>query len=532
MRRMTDATAARPPAPAAARRLLALAPPHGFTATWLLLSAATVAVLCSTGFLPFYDYYQWLFQGHVVAVLLFGADPGSGAIADAYSLSPVPVPNLAAPVVIGLLDTVLPIEVAGRVFVVVTVLGFACAFGHLVRTIQQRSTAVEFLGFPWAMGFFLYKGYLSYAFGLALMFVLVATLHRLTDRPAGDHRRTLLVVAAVGVLLYLSHLLAWIMGGLAVLVHALVLARQGRRRTPGQLVATLSPGAVLAAWYLLADRGGTGITLYPSWREKAIALTETLQFFLRSDPFPPALPLFWINVALALAFVGIVLSRLDVRAIGTAVSTRPVLWLSIARAAVALLLPISTVNDLIKPDERFVAPALLLAAAALPYRPGRLRVTVLGPALAAAVVALHLVEYVDVGQRIARVDAATDAAVPATTDVLDLTVPSRYGCDPTAGPVTGVPVLKWFAVDHALEGGPARVNVEETSLVHARGSTPPDATVLTLDVPEVATAVLPASAPYVEVVACPADLAAIRQVLAPRYRSIADGDTYAILART
>ena len=531
MRRMTDATAARPPARAAVRRLPAT-PPHGFTAAWLLLSAATVVVLCSTGFLPFYDYYQWLFQGHVVAVLLFGADPGSGAIADAYSLSPVPVPNLAAPVVIGLLDTVLPIEVAGRVFVVVTVLGFACAFGHLVRTIQQRPTAVEFLGFPWAMGFFLYKGYLSYAFGLAVMFLLVAMLHRLTDRPAGDHRRTLLAVAGVGVLLYLSHLLAWIMGGLAVLVHAIVLARQGRRRTAGQLVAAQLPAAVLAVWYLLAEHGGSGITLYPSWQDKAIALTETLQFFLRSDPFPPALPLFWVNVALALAFAGIVLARLDVRAIGTAVSTRPVLWLSAALAAVALLLPISTVNDLIKPDERFVAPALLLAAAALPYRPGRLRVTALGPALAAAVVALHLVEYVDVGQRIAQVDAATDAAVPAATDVLDLTVPSRYGCDPAAGPVTGVPVLKWFAVDHALEGGPARVNVEETSLVHARRSAPPDATVLTLDVPDVATAVLPATTPYVEVVACPADLAAVRQVLAPRYRSIAGGDTYAILART
>ena len=268
MRRMTDATAARPPARAAARHLPAL-PPHGFTAAWLLLSAATVAVLCSTGFLPFYDYYQWLFQGHVVAVLLFGADPGSGAIADAYSLSPVPVPNLAAPVVIGLLDTVLPTEVAGQVFVVVTVLGFACAFGHLVRTVQQRPTAVEFLGFPWAMGFFLYKGYLSYAFGLAVMFVLVATLHRLTQRPAGGHRRTLLAVAGLGVLLYLSHLLAWVMGGLAVLVYALVLARQGRRRTAVQLVAGLVPGAVLAAWYLLAEHGGTGITLYPSWREKA-----------------------------------------------------------------------------------------------------------------------------------------------------------------------------------------------------------------------------------------------------------------------
>jgi hypothetical protein len=93
-------------------------------------------------------------------------------------------------------------------------------------------------------------------------------------------------------------------------------------------------------------------------------------------------------------------------------------------------------------------------------------------------------------------------------------------------------VLKWFAVDHALEGGPARVNVEETSLVHARRSVPPDATVLALDVAQVPAAVLPSDSPYVEVVACPADLAAVRQELAPRYRPIAGGDTYAILART
>ena len=122
---MTEAIAAREPLAAAVRRLPVLRPPHGWTAVWLLLSAATVVALCSTGFLPFYDYYQWLFQGHVVAVLLFGADPGPGFVAEGYSLSPVPVPNLAAPV--------LPTEVAGQVFIVVTVLGFACAFGHLVQ---------------------------------------------------------------------------------------------------------------------------------------------------------------------------------------------------------------------------------------------------------------------------------------------------------------------------------------------------------------------------------------------------------------
>jgi hypothetical protein len=93
-------------------------------------------------------------------------------------------------------------------------------------------------------------------------------------------------------------------------------------------------------------------------------------------------------------------------------------------------------------------------------------------------------------------------------------------------------VLKWFAVDHALEGGPALVNIEETSLVHARRSVPPDATVLDLDVADVPAAVLPADYSHIEIVACPSDLEAVRQDLAPRYRSIAQGDAYTILTRT
>jgi hypothetical protein len=232
------------------------------------------------------------------------------------------------------------------------------------------------------------------------------------------------------------------------------------------------------------------------------------------------------------AFGVIVVSQLDIRVIRAAVSTRPVLWLSGALAGVALMLPISTVNDLIKPDERFVAPALLLAIAAPPYRAVRRPMTTLGPVLAAAVIALHLVEYVDVGKRIAGVDAAIDAAMPDGASVVHLTVTSPSGCVPAAGPVTGLPVLKWFVVDHALEGGPALVNVEETSLVHARRSVAPDTTVLNLDVADVSAAVLPARYPYIEVVACPSDLEAVRQDLAPRYRSIAQGGVYTILTRT
>lgn len=500
-------------------------------ALWVVLSAATAAAICSTEFLPFYDYYQWLYQGRVVSALLFGTHPPD--ITASYELTPVPVPNLAAPFLIGLLDTVLPIEAAGTVFLAVTAVGFALAHGHLVRTIQRRPTAVEFLGFPWATGFFLYKGYLSYEFGIAVVFVLVAVLHRAVERPSRGDGRTAATVAAVGVLLYLSHLLAWVTGGLAVLVHALLLARRGRRRAAGLLVASMAPGVALAAWYVVAERGGTGVVLYPSWQDKAIALTETFQFFLRLDPFPPAFPLLWVNAVLALAFAAVVLLSVDPFQLPAALAGRPVLWLSAALAVVALALPVSSVNDLIKPDERFVMPALLLALAALPYRAGRAPRPGLGAALAATVVVLHLVEYADVSPRIARVDAAIDATVPDRARVLHLAIPARHGCDPSGGPVTGVPVLKWFAVDHALEGGPAGVNVEETSVVHTRDPAALDTTVLAADGLDLPAAALSAAAPYpyVEVVGCPADLEGIGQALAPAFRPVARGDVYTIFER-
>ncbi len=495
---------------------------------------ATSVALCSTTNVPFYDYYQWLYQGHVVSVLLFGSGAGAGVTAGTYVLSPVPVPNLAAPVLIGLLNAALPIEAAGTVFLVLTALGFAAAFGYLVRTLQRRPTAVEFLGFPWAMGFFLYKGYLSYEFGVAATFVLVAVLHRSTRRAkSGPATATLAAVTGLGLLLYLSHLLAWLMGGLAAILYALVFARRGNRRAAVQLVLGMSPGVVLAGWYVLAERGGTGTILYPSWQDKAIALTETFQFFLRLDPFPPAFPLLWVNALLAVALAALVLLPVDLPRFHRAITTRPVLWLSAILTTVAVVLPISMVNDLIKPDERFLAPAVLLAIAGLPYRRTRPRVPALGAALAAVVISLHIIEYTDVGTRIQQIDAAIDTTIPDQSRVLHLTVASRYGCTPSGGLVTGVPVLKWFAVDHTLEGGPPGVNVEQTSLVHARDPARLDTTVLALDTPDIPGADLPTGSayPYIEAIACGSDLTRIAHDIAADYRTVAHGDTYMIFQR-
>ena len=508
----------------------------GHSLLWVALCTATVGMLYSTHFLPLYDYYQWLFQGHVMSVLLFGsaagpAGPaGPAGVAGSYALAPVPVPNLAAPITIAALDVVLPTEAAGQLFVVLAVLGFAISFGFLVRALQNRPTAIEYLGFAWAPGFFVYKGYLSYLVGLALAFAPIAVLHRAAARPDGPRRGTLWLVDVLAAVLYLSHLLAWVIGVLAVLAHAVVLVRSGRGRRAGLLLATLLPGVVMAGWYVLAEHGGTGTSFYTSWLDKGISLAETLQFFLRLDPFPPVFPIFWVNVVLAVAFTAVVLRHLDRAALRTALARRPVLWLAIALAVIALVTPINTVNDLIKPDERFVLPALMLAVAALPYRALRARTTEFIAVLVAAVLGLHVVEYVDVGHRIREVDRATDAAVPAGAPLLQLAIPSRYGCTPSPGLSIGVPVLKWFGVDHALETGQAHINVDETSIVHATDPDAPGMTVLAAALPEVPALVAPLAAahPHLEAIGCPSDLTGIEQALTGSYRPISRGAGFTI----
>jgi hypothetical protein len=504
-------------------------------APWAALAVLVTAALCSVRPLPFYDYYLWLYQGHVIGALLFGAAPGPAALSRVYALSAVPVPNLAAPVLIGLLNACLPVEVAGLVVVVGTVLGFSAAFAFLVRSVQRRPTWVEYSGVLWAFGFFLEKGYLSYVIGLALAFVLVGVLQRVTTGPGRLTPPVLASIAALGLALYLSHLIAWSIGMLAVATHALVLARRGRRRDALRLALTALPGALLLCWYVLAVRGGSGLMFYTSWANKVISLAEPLLFFLRLDPFPPPFPVFAANLGAGLAVLGLLAVNTDWAGVRAACATRPVLWVSAMTAAVALLVPLAEVNELIKPDERFVLPAALLALAALPHRPLRPRTAVAVAVLVVAALGLHVVEYRAAAPRIGQIDAMADAAIPAGSRVLELAVPSHAGCTPAFGPSVGVPTLKWFGVDHLLETGGTLVALDETSIVHARPDAgPPQLTALTPATPaEAVAAALSADPAYpsVLVVGCPADVDGVVDGLAPTYGTAARAPASAVLSR-
>src|SRR6478609_617434 len=230
-------------------------------AAWVLLAVASAAVLTIPRFLPFYDYSEWLLQAQIVHDLWLR---GMG-VSDLYALVPAPVPNLAAPVGIALLAFVLPIELAGRVFLVAGVLGFGVGYGFLVRQLQRQPTALEFTGLIWAFGYFLQRGYVSYLVALPIAFVGIGLVHRLVIRP--DRPPRLLLLTGLQVAAFLAHLVSWLVLATTLAFAIVCLHRAGERRLAVRLGATTTPVAALLAWYTLTSREVGHVVLYTGVRD-------------------------------------------------------------------------------------------------------------------------------------------------------------------------------------------------------------------------------------------------------------------------
>jgi hypothetical protein len=329
--------------------------------------------------------------------------------------------------------------------------------------------------------------------------------------------------------------MAWSIAFLATLVYAVLMLRRGQRQQAVWLALTLLPALVMLAWYTIAKHGGSGISFYNSLSDKGLSLVEPLLLFLRLDPFPAAFPLFWANLLLGLLLVGVVFANLNWPALKQKQFSRPALVLGGLLAAAAVFIPIANINDLIKPDERFTLPALLITLVALPYKKFSLRRGLLLGAIVLVVLGLHLVEYVAVGQAMRRIDVATETSIPANEPVLSMAIAVKGGCVPGAGPSIGVPTLKWFGVDRNLEVGQLRVNFDQTSFVYSKfdQKTHPGLTVLDSVPAQFLAQVLPSSSTYryIEIFACQADLQTAKQNLAPQYSAINEGEGFAIFRK-
>jgi hypothetical protein len=495
-----------------------------YATAWVLLGVASAAVLTTPRFLPFYDYPEWLLQAQIVHDLWLRT-----SVSDLYYLVPAPVPNAAAPVGIALLALVLPIEVAGRVFLVVGVLGFALGYAFLVRRLQGRATALEFSGLIWAFGYFLQRGYISYLFALPIAFIGIGLVHRLVVRP--DRPGQYLAVTALQVAAFSAHLVSWVVLATALGAYAARCYRAGERRTAVRLALTTTPVLALLTWYALTSREVGHLVLYTALRDKFLSMVEAGALFLRLDPFPGVLPVFLLQVA-AVACLAIVVVGNARRGGFRSAWRTPALQSAVLLAICAVVDPISNVNSLTKPDQRLLFPALLLGLAALPWRPARVRNTSVVFGVVAATLVAHGVTWVSLDAPLTRVTDAI-STVPSGASVTTIAIPGDGGCRPSSGPSIGIPSLKWFDVARKLRLHDVRAELQETSVVRMRFDprADPGLRTLTMSAADSVNALSGGATEYVEVFGCPDALVAVERGAA-RYRAIATGDGYLVLHRT
>jgi len=506
---------------------------------WIVLCSATVAPFVVAALPPLYDYYHWVFEGDLFASLAFGQDTARDrAIAGAYGIRALPVPNSAATVVLGLLDLALPPLVAGRVFAASCALAFALGFACLARAIQRRPTVVELLGFPWAFGYFFYKGYLSYVFSVALAFFALGALMRTTDggrRPPGG--RVVVGMGIVSVLLFASHLVGWalLLGGAAFLALGLW---PTSRRDAVRLVAPFAPSLVLPVWYALGSRGGKASVYYGSWGDKLRSLLEPWFLYVRTDPIPPAFP----TPALTLAGITI-LAALLLAGRGENPerrSVRALVRLSAVLAALALALPFNNFMGMNRPDGRILFPALLIATATIPYR----RLTGRGAFLAGGVIvaglALHSFEYARASRYLERVASALEESVPRDEPGLSVAVilpGPESGCGRAGSLHLGrSDTLRWFGLVPVLEADQVRVSLMATSLVekYFDHEDPHDLKLVALESGRIPDLVLASRGwadrvAHAEIFGCPGDVERAASALALYFEKVASGPGFAVL---
>jgi len=284
---------------------------RALVALWLVLSVIAVLPIFIIEYAPLYDYYNWVYQGRIVADLLHAGPDTYAAAHHYYSPSRTPVPNSVAPFALGILTMIFSSDTAGRVFLAICVLFFAYGYAVLVRSIQGRPTVMELFGFPWAAGYFYYKGYESYLFSLPVAFIAIAWLHRICSRRApSPSALELLGLAVLGAVLFLCHLVGWGVFALALAAYSVTLLRRGERRSAALLVATAAPAlAMLIAYTISRTQDHTVASVYYRHLglsvDKLVSMMDPFTLFLRADPFDSIAPLFPANV-IALALLALV----------------------------------------------------------------------------------------------------------------------------------------------------------------------------------------------------------------------------------
>jgi len=330
---------------------------------WLLIGLSLIPIWI-TRYPPLQDYPEWLLQAQILRRL---NDPALGFAAH-YTTLAVPVPNVGSVALIYLLNFVAPIEVAGKLALSCYVIAFSLAVVYFLRAIQARSTALEYLGVLLAYNYFLYMGYVSYLFGLALLIALLGYLWRRGFRPAGG---SWLVLALGSTGLFLTHLIPWVTLWFICASYVWLWRRQFSARQLLLLAAACAPALILLLFYGQISAGQLVIVPYPRslpWYKlgsyfEPLVLAPNFRPWLNVAP-----PLLvnggvWIGVGMAAA-LALRTARQQATAAGVALLNASALLIAAGLAVMIAVLPY-WFGGLVRPDERLTIPAVLLTLGAM-----------------------------------------------------------------------------------------------------------------------------------------------------------------------
>jgi hypothetical protein len=270
-------------------------------AVFLVLSALAAVPLALCDVLPLFDY-----PNHLARMYLLAHLATTPALLHFYTLTWQPLPNLAMDLLVPPLLGLVPLEVAGRVFVLVTFLLIAGGAAMLHRVLFGRWSAWPWLAFLLLYNRILLWGFLNYLFGVGLVLLALAAWIALRDRAAGWR-------LAAGVLLasavYAAHLMAFGIYGLLVAGVELGWWRRARwplRQAVARLVVAGLPFLPALALLLsgVSDREAQGITFTAPWRKVDLLFSV---FDAYSRPFDVAC------FAVAVLGIGLAFARRWVR---------------------------------------------------------------------------------------------------------------------------------------------------------------------------------------------------------------------------
>lgn len=351
------------------------------------LVAGTAVWVLTSPFPRLQDLPEWMYQGHLLALLLQGDAEAAGIV----RIAPYLPPNALTQLLIAALNLVVPPIAAGQFFLLAYLAAFLAVAMLLARAAPagSRGPLLLVLIGTFALNLSFWKGLSNFQLGLLLFawFVWLWTIK-------GWHRPWLLLVASV--LIFAAHAAIFAVFVAYVLLGEVLRDPDRRLSLPRAFVAAaLAPSLALLVWYMLAN--ATQFDPAPTGDEQVVG--DTLGQFIAykiytvmklgpTRTFQPEKDLSFLSGHPALYWYGVVLNGAYAGALGLAIFVglrdqgRRCRWRGPGMLPLALLLCITPallllpqivfhINNL---GERLMIPAVLTVVATVALPPPALRV--------------------------------------------------------------------------------------------------------------------------------------------------------------